>query len=379
MNKKIENEPENLTYKPVFYRLYDPRDEEAFQELLNAMPNIRRYDTIYSQLNELIRLSNPANKLSAGDIDRLIMDHVKSTGIFKYGTWVFYPWSGNLVHLLDEEEFIKVRTNRNIYKITQEETAILKEKKIGIIGLSVGQSVALTLAMERTCGELRLADYDEIELSNMNRIRVGVQDLGMSKVIIAARQIAELDPYIKVSCFTEGLNTHNIHSFFTDNGPLDVLVEECDGLDIKVLSRVIAKELGIPVVMDTNDRGMLDVERFDLEAERPIFHGRTPDLEGLSATEIAQKLHGLSIDQKIVFLAQIIGMENVSKAMKLSLANMNKSIIGWPQLASAVTLGGAMVTDTCRKILLDQFSDSGRFFIDFDELIVVDKCTIDAN
>src|SRR5690606_16723589 len=138
-----------------------------------------------------------------------------------------YPWSGNLVHLLDEEEFIKVRTNRNIYKITQEETAILKDKKIGIIGLSVGQSVALTLAMERTCGELRLADYDEIELSNMNRIRVGVQDLGMSKVIIAARQIAELDPYIKVSCFTEGLNTHNIHSFFTDNGPLDVLVEEC--------------------------------------------------------------------------------------------------------------------------------------------------------
>src|SRR5690606_27011737 len=141
------------------------------------------------------------------------------------------------------------------------------------------------------------------------------------------------------------------------------------GLEIKVLSRVIAKELGIPVVMDTNDRGMLDVERFDLEPDRPIFHGRTEGLEGLSSNELVVMLKGLTIEKKIAFLAQIIGMENVSSAMKQSLANMNKTIIGWPQLASAVTLGGAMVTDTCRKILLNHFNSSGRFFINFDELI----------
>lgn len=358
----------SLEYRPSIYRINDPENEKALQELLNSVQGIEIYDTIYSQLSELVKLSSPGIS-DKNELESLINKHIGSADLNKYGVWVYYPWSKNLVHLLDEKEFIKVRTNRNIYKILPEDVDTLNKKKIGIIGLSVGQSIALTLALERTCGELRLADFDDIELSNMNRIKAGVHELGMSKVIIAARQIAELDPFIKVKCFTDGLNKENIRDFFTEQGKIDILVEECDGLEIKVLSRVIAKELGIPVVMDTNDNGMLDVERFDLEPERPIFHGRTKGLEGLSADELVKMLKGLTIEQKIGFLAQIIGMENVSSAMKQSLANMNKTIIGWPQLASAVTLGGAMVTDTCRRILLNHFNTSGRFFINFDELI----------
>lgn len=368
----------NLKYRPVIYRLNVPENEKSFDELLSSTKGIKLYDTIYSQLSELMKLLNPGTT-SKEDIDSLVADHIQDTDFKKYGVWVYYPWSKNMVHLLDEDEFIKVRTNRNIYKILPEEVEILSKKKIGIIGLSVGQSIAITLALERTCGELRLADFDDIELSNMNRIRAGVQDLGMSKVILAARQIAELDPYIKVKCFTEGLNNENIRDFFTSDGKIDILVEECDGLEIKVLSRVIAKELGVPVIMDTNDRGMLDVERFDLEPDRPIFHGRTEGLEGLSSEELVVMLKGLTIEKKIAFLAQIIGMENVSSAMKQSLVNMNKTIIGWPQLASAVTLGGAMVTDTCRKVLLDQFRASGRFFIDFDEIIKEKNKEIEVN
>ena len=72
-------------------------------------------------------------------------------------------------------------------------------------------------------------------------------------------------------------------------------------------------------------------------------------------------------------------MENVSNAMKQSLAHMNKTIIGWPQLASAVTLGGAMVTDTCRRILLNKFKASGRFFVNFDDLIKETNKMIEAD
>lgn len=83
----------------------------------------------------------------------------------EHGVWVYFPWNKTLVHLLDQEEFLFVRTNRNRDKITEQEQQILAKKKIGIIGLSVGQSVALTLAMERSVGELRLADFDCLELS----------------------------------------------------------------------------------------------------------------------------------------------------------------------------------------------------------------------
>ncbi len=368
----------SLEYRPVIYRADKPDDEQSLQELESSVPGIKKYDTIYGQLTELVKLLNPG-KLSKENIDILIAEHLGSSTLHKYGVWVYYPWSKNLVHLLDEEEFVMVRTNRNIYKILPEEIETLTKKKIGVIGLSVGQSIAHTLALERTCGELRLADFDDIELSNMNRISAGVHDLGMSKVILAARQIAELDPYINVKCFIEGLNKGNIQDFFLDGGAIDILVEECDGLEIKVLSRVIAKELGVPVIMDTNDNGMLDIERFDLEPERPIFHGRVKDLEGLSTDKLIELLKGLTVEDKITFLAQIIGMENVSTAMKQSVANMNKTIIGWPQLASAVTLGGAMVTDTCRRVLLNKFRASGRFFINFDELIKETNKEVEVN
>lgn len=375
----FERSPKQSTsYRPFFFRITNSAEEEQLKAFINSTHDILIYDTLHTQLSELIRLNNPQKKLTPEESAQLIALHVNGPEE-KYGVWVYFPWSNKLVHTLDEHEFAQVRTSRNIYKITPAEIEILKTKKIGIIGLSVGQSIALTLAMERTCGELRLADFDEIELSNMNRIKVNIQDLGLNKAIIAARQIAELDPFINVVCFTDGITNTNIDDFFCLGGKLDILIEECDGIDIKVLSRIKAKALGIPVLMDTNDKGMLDVERFDLEPDRHIFHGKVNDLEELSPDELNVKLNSLTIPEKVSYLAKIIGFENLSSAMKTSLAEMNKTIVGWPQLASAVTLGGAMVTDLSRKILLNQFNASGRFFVDFDELFNDQYNTINYN
>jgi len=370
MNKissSVNAPSQSPVYRPLYYRLTNQNDQEQLNALIINNPDILIYDTIASQLAELIKLNHPEQRLTKEESAELVAKHINGD-TDQYGVWVYFPWSNKLVHTLDEDEFAQVRTSRNVYKITPEEIASLKNKKIGIIGLSVGQSIALTLAMERTCGELRLADFDEIELSNMNRIKVNIQDLGLNKSIVAARQIAELDPYINVICFTAGITLDTIDEFFTGAGKLDILVEECDGIDIKILARIKAKELGIPVVMDTNDKGMLDVERFDLEPERPIFHGKVAELEALNADELTDKLNTLTIPEKIGYLGKIIGFENLSEAMKRSVGEMNKTIVGWPQLASAVTLGGAMITDVSRKILLGQFTASGRYFVDFDDL-----------
>lgn len=264
--------------------------------------------------------------------------------------------------MLDEEEFIKVRSNRNQYKITLKEQEILNTKRIGIIGLSVGQSIALTLAMERGFGELRLTDFDTLELSNLNRIRSGVHNLGIPKVVITAREIAEMDPFLKVICFFSGLNEENMDSFFSDNGKLDLLVDECDGLDIKILARFKARELRIPVIMDTSDRGMLDVERFDLEPNRPILHGTIENVD-------PQNIKNLSTEDKIPVMLQMLGVENISLRAKASMIEVEQTINTWPQLASSVALGGAVGADVSRRILLDQYHDSGRYYIDLEELI----------
>ena len=358
--KSNSNKTDNV-YKPTFYRLQKQDEKQAFRRLLRYNPYISIHDEIDGQLRELIKSYNPSIKIKPDDYPALIEKHLKGQKLEEYGVWVYYPWSNKLIHLLDEEEFVEIRTNRNRYKITRQEQKILQQKKIGIVGLSVGQSIALTIAMERTCGELRLADFDTAELSNLNRIRTGIHNLGLKKTIIAAREICEIDPYLQVKIY-DGLTKENIDDYFTDGGKLDLLVEVCDGLDIKIISRFKARELKIPVVMDTNDRGMLDVERFDLEPRRPILHGLAGDLD-------PQKINNLTNEEKIPYILTMIGAETISTRLKASMLEVEQSINTWPQLASSVTLGGAITTDVCRRIFLDQFHESGRYYLDIEEII----------
>lgn len=354
---------EQLTHSPVFYHPGIREEKEALLQLLRGNPQMKVYDELYSQLRELIRSLHPSRTLTPAASAAAITQHLNGTPEEDYGVWVYYPWAEKVVHLLGKEEFIQLRTSRNLHKITAEERDVLQQKKIGVIGLSVGQAIALTLAMERICGELRLADFDTVELSNMNRLRTSVFNLGMPKVIIAAREIAELDPYLQVKCFTDGATEGNLDGFLTDGGKLDVLVEECDGIDVKILSRKKAKALQIPVVMDTNDRGMLDIERYDLDPGYPLLHGLIPDIADLKS------LQHLTNEEKIPILGPMAGMAHMSPRMKYSLGEIGKTITTWPQLASSVMLGGAMVADTCRRILLGQLQSSGRYYVDFDQLI----------
>lgn len=350
------------TYLPLFFRIQNETEQQAFEKLLASEPTLFVHNTIEAQLKELIKNRNPSKVLLNDEYPALISAHLKGIDLLSYGVWVYYPWKHKLVHLLDEKEFIEIRTTRNQYKITAQEQAILATKKIGVVGLSVGQSIAVTLAMERACGELRLADFDSIDLSNLNRIRTSVDNLGLNKAVIVAREIAEIDPYLKVRIFPEGLNAENMDAFFVKEGNLDLLVEVCDGFDIKIQSRLKARALSIPVIMDTNDRGMIDIERFDLEPNRPLLHGL---IEGIDPS----KLSTLSSQEKIPILMKMVNAEKASKRGKASLMEIEQSITTWPQLASSVVLGGAMTTDVTRRMFLGQFNDSGRFYVDLEAII----------
>ncbi|AMR30120.1 hypothetical protein A0256_01145 [Mucilaginibacter sp. PAMC 26640] len=351
-----------LVYQPTILRITKDQDKSIFTRLFETSQVAFVCDEMYGQLQELVKCRNPAITIEDADYAGLIDRHLNGKDIQEYGVWVYYPWNRRLVHLLDEDEFIEVRTNRNRNKITTAEQNTLKTKKIGIVGLSVGHSIALTIAMERICGELRLADFDTAELSNLNRIRTGTQHLGLNKTVIAAREILEIDPFLTVKIFSDGLHDGNMNAFFLDGGRLDLFVEVCDGLDVKIGSRFKARELKIPVVMDTNDRGMLDIERFDLEPDRPILHGLADGLD-------PDSIKNLTNQQKIPYILRMVGADTMSAKLKLSMLEVKKTINTWPQLASSVTLGGAATTDISRRILLDQFHDSGRYYVDLDEII----------
>jgi molybdopterin/thiamine biosynthesis adenylyltransferase len=270
------------------------------------------------------------------------------------GLWAYYPWRRTVVAVLGARGFRVVRLDRNRNNITAGEQDRLGALCIGVAGLSVGHVIAHTLAAQGMCGCLRLADFDHLELSNLNRVPASVFDLGLNKAHVASRRVAELDPYLRVEVFDEGLTFDTVDDFLDG---LDILVEECDSLDMKAVLREGARTRGIPVLMATADRGLVDVERFDHEPDRPILHGLLGELDiGL--------LPGMSSREKARHILRHLEAERLSPRTAASLVEIDRSLSTWPQLASDVVLGASVLAEAVRRIGLGEELRSGRTRID---------------
>lgn len=361
--------PDLVSTEHLIYKLNDVKDVEDLQQLIDSISNLVHHNEIEAQCRELVKIDRPKEKLDAKTLESEARAFLEAQGGDTFGNYVYYPWSKKLIRILPEKEFIRLRTSRNKHKITDAEQQELSSKTIGIIGLSVGQSVAVTMATERIFGTIRIADFDTLELSNLNRIRKGLDYLGSAKTTMVVREIAEMDPYLKVELFPDGITKDNLSSFLGEGeNRIDLLVEECDAFPIKIMARLKARALKIPVLMDTSDRGMIDIERFDQEPERPIFHGLVEEKKLLDVASLTEP-------QKVAILFKVVGGADLSSRLKASLLEMNQTIGSWPQLASSVTLGGAITTDLARRILLNRKVESGRFYLDLNTLIpeVVDE------
>ncbi|HIG58388.1 MAG TPA: hypothetical protein EYF95_07175 [Flavobacteriales bacterium] len=318
-------------------------------------------DTLENQVAELAIIRNPVLKQDPAGLAKAIGEILVGKDWNTYGCWVVYHWIGSAVRLLPEDEFVEVRTNRNKNRITREEQEGLALKTVGIVGLSVGQAAAFTIAMERSAGTIVLADFDELELSNLNRIRAGVHELGMPKWIVAARAISEVDPFINIEVFPKGVTEKNISSFIEK---CNVVIDACDGLAAKALIRLEAMERKIPVIMDTSDRGMLDIERYDILTQDDGFlHGRI-DYETMVSLKSRETWTPETLNLFVDFAS-------ASEKGRESLALMGTKLVGWPQLHSDVASGGAFAAESCRRLMLGENLPDIRLYIELDEQLSI--------
>lgn len=311
-------------------------------EALRADPHVVFVDNADSQKAALGQLRPPPDDLADEPV-----------------RWAHYPWRRTVVSVLGPRGFRRVRLDRNRNLITTAELDRLAELTIGVVGLSVGHTIAYTLAAQGLCGRLRLADFDELDLTNLNRVPASILDIGTNKAVVCARRIAELDPYLPVSVVQGGITDHNIDEFVDG---LDIVIEECDSLDTKVLVREVARRRRVPVLMTTSDRGLFDVERFDAEPTRPLLHGLIGDVD-------AAQLRGLSGTDKVPHSLRLVDARQVSSRMAASLIEVGQTLSTWPQLTSEVALNAAVVAEAVRRIGLGETLPSGRARIDITDVI----------
>lgn len=356
--------------RPVLFDLGKPGDVRRMRGLRKRAVIAEVVDEFESQLRELFAVDNPTLAHSpefSSEFKKFLNKLKKIRPLYEWGRWVYFPWLAALVHILPEPEFYRVRTARNRYLISQQEQDLFYQAVVGVAGLSVGSSVALAIVLQGGAKHIKLADLDHLELSNLNRIRSGVEGLGLNKAELTARQIYAMNPYAQVEIFPDGLSEKNIQKFFGGHKSLSVMIDEIDNLEVKYLIRQEARRRGVAVVMaaDNGDDGVVDVERYDQNKSTPFFHGRMGKIS-------RKKLAGLNKLETGRLITRHVGLENVTERMQRSLTQIGRSIVSWPQLGGAAMLNGAAVAYCVRKIVAGGKLESNRGIVSLDAILTPD-------
>ncbi len=277
---------------------------------------------------------------------------------------VEYSWRKTLVRIVGPEAYRELRTNRNRDLLTQGEQKKFASARIGFAGLNVGNPGAVCIALEGGSHAMKLADLDALSVTNLNRFRAGLPDLGINKATLTARQILEIDPYYEIDLHDKGIAPDTIVSFI-GKPKIYLLVEEMDVLPLKVAVRETAKRLNIPVIMVTgNGEGiLLDVERYDTDSDLPIMNGLVEDRVH---TAIRNPLtRTLSARDRAHLARDFMGSRYLDFRLIDSFEEYGVTLIGIPQLAESSFLRGAALCYAAKAISLGRPLLSGRYAFSF--------------
>jgi len=120
--------------------------------------------------------------------------------------------------LPDRNEIEAILAERHGEKIRDR----LRQAVVGIMGLGgLGSAVAVAL-VRIGIGKLVLADYDVVDLSNLNRQHYFIDQIGLPKTKALRDTLLRINPYVSLDIINERLNEERIAILFQN---VQVLVE----------------------------------------------------------------------------------------------------------------------------------------------------------
>ncbi|MBI5357284.1 ThiF family adenylyltransferase [Candidatus Saccharibacteria bacterium] len=356
--------------KPIILNMNIRNADNALRDLCRQVEITRFIDVFDEQLAELFisdnaQLYKASLQVKRSSVRDYLKNYKKGKSSWQLGSWVYYPWSGTLIHMLSEDEFIKLRTIRNQFIITADEQEKYASYSVGCAGMSVGSNGAVAIAITGGSQRIKLADGAVFSGSNLNRVRTGVKSVGLPKSIIIGRELYEMNPYLRIDAITENLSDKNITRFFDKPWKLDAVVDEIDDVIIKIKLRLEARKRKIPVIMVTEpgDTVMLDVERFDKDDSLPLFHGLLKDAE-----RIAEAGSFKNERERIKSIVKIIGTRNLPVRDQQAALKVGSVIPSAPQLGSTAMIAGGVISYAIRQLATDAPLRSGRHAIDLNKI-----------
>ena len=319
-------------------------------------------DTINSASRELFFITHPNISKADPQAPLQLKKFLSRNSIDSL--WAYYPWLSTAVRVPQEDIYYQLRTARNRNLITEDEQHLYRNTVVGVAGLSVGSAVISSLVATGGSKNIKIADPDIIEITNLNRMQASLLDIGKNKAEITARRIWGIDPYANIEIWNKGLHKDGLKKFFFQKPKLDIFVDEMDDIAMKFAVRFSSRDARIPVVMatDNGDSVIVDVERFDLEPKRPIFHGRVRLSES--------QLQNMSRTKFVELSTKIIDPTYFTTRQQQSILAIGKEVSGIAQLGSAASIAGAAIAYVVRQIANKQKIPSGRYVIGCEQTFI---------
>lgn len=354
-----------LSYIPELVHI---QDKPSFDTYIASLPNPPVIHDYFLELQkELFLSSSPTHYFSdathqhAAFTKHVSVSH-KNRNRFALGQWIYHRWSNTLYHVLSKKEYYMLRTIRHRDIITQEEQTILSKKTIAIAGLSVGLNILLSFVRFGIGKTYHIADVDVVSLSNINRALYTLHDLGKAKCDVARDRIHELDPFLNVHAWQDGITEKTLSPVLSGS---NLIIDAFDRFDMKLALRKEAKKRKIPVISGFDvEKGVLVItERYDIDPTLSLDHFLN------STPESSLQKKGMTADERTAMFVNIIGKKHHSDRMLRSVQNVGKTLTGYPQLIIATLAAASLFTLCAEDVLLGRNTTSTRVFIPLPSLI----------
>ncbi|WOO41453.1 molybdopterin-synthase adenylyltransferase MoeB [Rubellicoccus peritrichatus] len=221
--------------------------------------------------------------------------------------------------MLNPEELARYSRHLRLSEIGTEEQEKLKNAKVLLIGMGgLGSPASLYLAAAGV-GTLGLADFDKVELHNLQRQVIHTEAwLNKPKIDSASEQLLAMNGSLNLRHHPEGVTVENAVSLFSE---YDVIVDGTDNFPTRYLNNDAAYFAGKPLVYGSV---------FQFEGQVSVFHptGGGPCYRCLFP-EMPEPGSVPNCDQAGVVgaLCGIIGSFQAMEAMKL-LMGIGESLMG---------------------------------------------------
>jgi adenylyltransferase/sulfurtransferase len=206
----------------------------------------------------------------------------------------------------------------------------LKAARVLVVGLGgIGCPVALYLAAAGV-GELRLADFDRVEETNLQRqVLFGAADVGRPKATVAAEKLRLQNPHVTVREVAVLLDADNARELVAD---VDLVVDGCDNFLTRDAVNAACVSTGTPLVSAAAIGYSAQLAVYDpRQAASPCYRCLYPDADEAAAA--------CSDSGVLAPVVGVVGTLAATEALKL-LSGVGAPLVGrlwlWESLAATM-------------------------------------------